>query len=51
MSRIKQLKQIAKTHAESIHYCIAWNEALNGDEIEILTTTFNKELRELNGDN
>ena len=45
-----QLKTIAQDSANVIQSAIAWDEALSGDDIEILVNTFKLILQDLNGD-
>jgi hypothetical protein len=48
MTNINQYKQVGKTLAELVHYSLAWEEPLNGDNIEDIVSYFKEELQELN---
>jgi hypothetical protein len=45
-----QLLKIGITLAELVHYSIAWDESLNGDDVDIISKKFEQELKELNGE-
>ena len=45
-----QIENVARSLAEHLHYSICWSEPMNGDDIEYLVETLNKELKYLNGD-
>jgi len=46
----KQIKTIALDLATMVHNSLAWEEALNGDIIELLTKEFTNNLKALNSD-
>ena len=50
MITISQYETIGKTLAELIRYATAWEEPLNGDDIQIIVNSFQNELKMLNGD-
>ena len=44
-----QLSEIAKAAAAATHYGLAFKEPLNLEEVQLLSKTFENELRERNG--
>ena len=50
MLNINQFKQVGKSLAELVHYSMAWEEPLNGDNIDDIVSEFKKEFMELNGE-
>jgi len=50
MNIINQYAEVGKSLAELIHYTMAWDEPLNGYNIEEITKYFETELKILNGD-
>ena len=47
---INQNERVGKSLTEMLHYAMAWDEALNGDDIKEIMRVFRKELKELNGE-